>query len=324
METRENIAGMSIGGGQRENFFLCVLEHFPTQNRWFLTSLKQVQDEASDSDLAITSWVEEFNLKKLIIDFPLTKAPCETCQLECPGTDKCSNEQVTAVRGQIDKLLKEDKQIYKTHPKTYEKERVIDNQVHHSRDVFHKNTDDHLLSKSFKRKLKKGFLPYWNRPVDVWVWKNYYDHLLDLFKVSYDSFGNSSLMLMSRFKYLLRHFPVELYFYETDVRICLIEMLRAGVIQKRQIENLADIEQGVLARLDIIKAIETHLGIFIYQKDVETIARKPRAFNSFILAISGQRLLMDKIYSMPSWSLAEQANFIVPEFFPEKDSESQH
>ena len=37
-------AGMSLGGGKRENFFFRLLEHFPKEDRWFLTSLKQVKD----------------------------------------------------------------------------------------------------------------------------------------------------------------------------------------------------------------------------------------------------------------------------------------
>lgn len=316
MKNVENIvAGMSIGGGKRENFFFCLLEYFPDQKRWFLTHLKQVRDEGfDDSDRVVTQWVEDHGLKKLIIDFPLSKAPCETCQLDCPGTDKCPNESVIAVRDEIEELMRVDKEIYKAHPKTYEKERLIDGQVHYSESAFEKKTDEHMLSKQFKRKLKKGFLPYWNRALDVWIWKKYYDQLLNLFKVSYDSFGNTSLMLMARFKYLLRHIPVDLRFFETDVRICLLELLKANIITKNNIINLNDIEMSVFTKMEIIKRIEEKLGIFIYQKDVETIAKNPKAFDSFILAIAGQRVLLDKIYSAPEWSRAEQANFIIPSF----------
>jgi hypothetical protein len=312
----ENIvAGMSIGGGKRENFFFCLLEHFPDQNRWFLTNLKQVRDESfDDSDRAITNWVNNYGLTKLVIDFPLSKPVCETCQIECPGTDKCSNESVVEVRQIIEELITIDTKNYKTHPKSYEKERLVDGQVNYSESVFSKKTDDHLLSKPFKRKLKKGFLPYWNRPLDVWIWKNYYDQLLNLFKVSYDSFGNTSLMLMSRFKYLLRHFPVDLRFYETDVRLCLLELFKSNIITKNHLINLNDLELSVFTKIEIIKCIENKLGIFIYQKDVETIAKNPKAFDSFLLAIAGQRELMDKVYDLPEWSLAQQANFIIPDF----------
>ncbi|MGK0367731.1 MAG: hypothetical protein ACI9QD_000869, partial [Thermoproteota archaeon] len=314
-ERKDNIAGMSIGGGKRENFFFCLLEHFPDQNRWFLTALNQVKDEeVSDSDEAIRSWIKEFDLKKLMIDFPLTKPPCELCQLECPGTEKCHNEVVVNVRTQIELLLSEDKENHDFHPKTYEREREVDNQVYYSRDEFFKESTDHMLSKSFKRKLKKGFLPYWNRPLDVWIWQKYYDQLLSLFKVSYDSFGNTSLMLMARFKYLLRHFPGDLAFFESDVRLTLLELYRSGIISKNHIMNLQDLEQAVFARLEIIKCIEDKLGIFIYEKDKQVIARKPRAFDSFLLAIAGQRELMNEIISIPKWTQAHNANFIIPHF----------
>ena len=42
---RENIAGMSIRGGRRDNFYLCLLEYYQESDRWFLGSLLPVRDE---------------------------------------------------------------------------------------------------------------------------------------------------------------------------------------------------------------------------------------------------------------------------------------
>ena len=70
----KSIAGMSLGGGRKENFFFCLLEFFKEKDRWFLTTLKQVRDEDKlDSDAAITHWVDNYQLKQIIVDFPLTK-----------------------------------------------------------------------------------------------------------------------------------------------------------------------------------------------------------------------------------------------------------
>ena len=121
----DSIAGMSIGGGKKENFFFCLLEYFEDEKRWFLTSLKQVKEESNlTKDEVITSWVQRSALKQLIVDFPLSKPPCETCDLKCPGEPSCHHPVVVEVRSQIKELLKEDRQLEKTNPKRYEQERA--------------------------------------------------------------------------------------------------------------------------------------------------------------------------------------------------------
>ena len=63
---------MSLGGGRKENFFFCLLEFYADKNRWFLTSLKQVKDEEKlNRDEVITHWVDNYQLKKLVVDLSL-------------------------------------------------------------------------------------------------------------------------------------------------------------------------------------------------------------------------------------------------------------
>ncbi|MBD67013.1 MAG: hypothetical protein CME62_17560 [Halobacteriovoraceae bacterium] len=310
-----SIAGMSLGGGKKENFFFCLLEFFEKDNRWFLTSLKQVKEESNLSkDQVITEWVESSSLKKLIVDFPLSKPPCETCDLKCPGEPNCHHPVVVDVRNQIKQLLAEDRKLEKENPKRYEQEREEDNKVHYQKSVLEKETAHHILSKSFKRKLKKGFIPYWNRPVDYWVWKNYYDQLLKTFDLSYDSFGNVSVMLLYKFHYLLRHLPNDLGIYESSVFITLLELYRSEVISKKQILELQDINLNTLARVQVAKAIEKKLGIFIYKNDLELIAKNPKAFDSFILAVAGQSLILGKNREIPKFGAKDMSNFVAPTF----------
>lgn len=309
------IAGMSLGGGKRENVFFCLLEFYPDQKRWFLKSLKQVQDEdVGNSDKAITGWIEEFDLKNMVVDFPLSGSQCDTCTLECPGTDRCLDPQVLKVREMILDLMEEDRKIYQQNPKRYEEERNEDNMIQYSRNRVNEQTDDHLLSKSFKRKLKKGFLPYWNRPLDMWVWRNYYDQLLHQFQISYDSFGNVSTMLLAKFNYLKKHMPKGLALHEADSKICLIELMRSRIISKNMLDMLSDIEQGIIGRLEIIKAVEKKLGVFIYDHDLETLSKNPKAFDSFLLALVGLCLLKNENVPLPQWAQVNGANFVVPNF----------
>lgn len=310
-----SVAGMSIGGGKKENFFFCLLEYFETDNRWFLTSLNDVAEEDSISkDDVITDWIEKSDLEHLIVDFPLTKPACETCDLECPGIVKCHHPVVTEVKGLMQNLLDEDYALEAQNPKKYEQERNHDDEVHYTKSVLEKETTDHILSKSFKRKLKKGYVPYWNRPLDFWIWKNYYDQLLKTFDISYDSFGNVSIMLLYKFHYLLRHLPGDLKIFESNVPIILLELYRSKIISKKHLIEIQDINLNTLARIKIAKQIEKSLNIFIYEKDLELLSKKPKAFDSFLLAVAGHRLILNKTRDIPGFGVKDNSKFIVPEF----------
>lgn len=311
----KSIAGMSLGGGRKENFFFCLLEFFEDKDRWFLTTLKQVKDEQKlDRDSAITAWVDNYSLKQLIVDFPLTKPPCESCDLNCPGTQSCHHPVVKNVRDKIEMLVDEDHKLSTENPKRYEQQRNHDDEVHFSKSVLEKETHDHILSKSFKRRLRKGFIPYWNRPIDFWVWKHYYDQLLKTFNISYDSYGSVSIMLMNRFRYLLRHLPSDLSLYESNSCIILLELYRSKIITKKHLIELDDINIAPLARIQVAKEVEKNLNIFIYEKDLELIAKNPKAFDSFLLAVGGKRLIEKSIKKIPDFGEKNPPKFIVPEF----------
>lgn len=311
----KSIAGMSLGGGRKENFFFCLLEYFPEEERWFLTSLNQVKEESYlTKDEVITNWVDSYELKQLVVDFPLSKPPCETCDLVCPGIEDCHHPVVTDVKKRMHNILVEDQKRQNENPKKYEQERVEDSLVNYSKNILDKETHHHILSKSFKRKLKKGFIPYWNRPIDYWVWYNYYDQMLDLFNSSYDSFGNVSVMLLHKFHYLLRHLPSDLQMYESSIHITLLELMRANIISKKHLIELYDNNVVTLARVRVAKKIEEHLNIFIYNKDLELISKNPKAFDSFILSVAGHALIRNTKRDIPNFGSKDNSRFIAPQF----------
>jgi hypothetical protein len=314
MDTK-NIGSLSMKGGRNDNFYFCLIEYYPESHRWFLKSLLPVKDEeTNDSDDAIRAWILNFGVKQLVVDFPLSKSACNECTLDCPGSIQCPVTSVTMVREKIKNLLNEDLKLINTNPKKYEQDRNTADEIVYNRDIFEKETSHHLLSKSFKRRLKKGFLPYWNRSLDFWVWKYYYDQILDTFNTSFDSFGNTSLMILSRFNYIKRHFPKLVELFEANGQIILIELLRSKIILKKDIDMLNDIDLGMEVRLDAIKKIENKLDIFIYNHDLEILVKNPRAFDSFLLALAGQNVLVDKNRQLPGWTLPEETKFIIPNF----------
>lgn len=316
MSSIKNVAGMSLGGGRKENFFFSLLEYYPEKRRWFLKSLHQVKDEEiRDRDEIIAGWVTQYGLKQLVVDFPLSQPPCEeSCLPECQGASQCPRECVIEVREEMERLLEEDAEFHRRNPKKYEQQRVAAQELDYSKNLLDKNTDEHLLSRSFKRKLRKGFTPYWHRPIDFWVWKNYYDQLLEVFKISYESFGNVSVMLLARLNYLLRHLPKDLTMYESNIQICLIELYRAKVVSKSLLLQLFDLDLASSSREQIVRNIEKHMEIFIYHNDLETIVKNPHAFDSFILSVVGQKMLMNNLREIPSWGNSDGGNFIVPSF----------
>lgn len=314
MDTK-NIGSLSMKGGRNDNFYFCLIEYYPESSRWFLKSLLPVKDEeANDSDDAIRVWIENFGVKQLVVDFPLSKSACNECTLDCPGAGQCPQPNVATVREKIKNLLNEDLKLINTNPKKYEQERNKADEIVYNRDIFEKETSHHLLTKSFKRRLKKGFLPYWNRALDFWVWKYYYDQILDTFNTSFDSFGNISLMILSRFNYIKRHFPKHVELFEANEQIILIELLRSKIILKKDVDMLNDIDLGIEARLDAIKKIESKLDIFIYNHDLDILVKNPRAFDSFLLALAGQNVLQGKNLKLPDWTQPKESKFIIPNF----------
>jgi hypothetical protein len=301
---RRKIAGMSLGGGRKDKFFFCFIEYFVESDRWSLTSLRQVKDESEmDGDEAIPVWTQELALEDLVVDFPLTQAPCHECLPECPGMTSCPRPEVESVCKAMASYIEDDRSSYEEHPKTYEKKRV----------ALETSPEDKLLSRAFKRKMKKGFVPYWNRLLDFWVWQNYYDQLLEFFNLSYDSFGQTSLMLMARFRYLKRHFPLNLRLWESDTHLCLIELYRAKIIPLNLMKEFNDLEKGAFVRAQILKILEEKLKFFIYEHDFQLMAKNPQAFDSFLLAIAGQRHILDKKKKSGQEKFLED-QFIVPTF----------
>jgi hypothetical protein len=319
-EKKINIAGVSLKGGRKDQFFFSLLEYYPTNDRWFLRSLLHVKnDESTDGNEAMRKWVEDHHVTEMVVDTPLNQPPCHTCELECPGNERCEAPEVKEVNKRIRDILERDKKVIEQNPKSYEREREKEGEFNFHKDTFGKKTSDHLLSKAFKRRLKKGFLAYWNRPLDYWVWKYYYDALLGLFKFSYDSFGSSSFMVLSRFLYLKKHFPEYLEVYESNTLICLTELLRSKIVMKKDILRLNDLEEGADARLAIIRDIEKHLKIFIYDRDLELLIKNPRAFHSFLLSVVGQQSIRKQIRPLPSWTASDRDSFLVPCFSGDVD-----
>ncbi len=95
----KSIGSLSMKGGRNDNFYFCLIEYYSDRGRWFLKSLLPVKDEdAMDNDEAIRAWILNFDVKQLVVDFPLSKPACVTCELECPGATNCPVDYIKTAK----------------------------------------------------------------------------------------------------------------------------------------------------------------------------------------------------------------------------------
>ena len=307
-DPNHTVAGLSMKGGQKENFFLCLIQYFPQYSRWSLTKLSQVKDYPIGGDNTLKGWVKEHDLRHLILDFPLEQPACLSCDLICPGTQDCIHPAIQKIRSQIHQTLEADEKLYDENPKEYER-------LRHEMELtyVHKLKRPHeLISKSFKRRLKKGITPYWHRGIDLWIWARYYDIFLSFFKTSYDSLGGSSLMLMNRFEYIKRHLPKSVSLWESDPRLMLLELLGHDIIKERYLRGIGQLDEARISRKAILKNIEIKLKVFIYESEQQILEENLKAFDSFLLALSGIFLQKKWIHELPPWANKSQT-FIAPD-----------
>jgi len=296
LQKTKTLAGIGVGSGRKESFYFCAFQYFEDEQRWFLKNCQQLKDvQYPDTEDSLLALIKDYGIELLMVDFPLTHPVCESCELVCPGSINCPDERVVKSRQKIGNILKSDELLYTDSPKEYERQRKSGG----------------VISKSLKRKLKKGFVPYWNREDDLGLWLDYHDDLLKYFKVSYDSFGNENRGQIQRFQYLRRHFPSNLKLLETHYHILLLEMFKSDLVAKKSLKELVHIESAALSRLNIIESLEEKFNLFIYEKDKEVLVKKSRAFKSFIIGLSGTVL-----YEQRNDFLSNK--FVIPEDFSHK------
>ncbi|MFN8370018.1 MAG: hypothetical protein U0T83_05275 [Bacteriovoracaceae bacterium] len=312
------VAGLSFSRGRENDYYLCLMEYFEdseNSGRWALSKLVYPKESKATDESSLSELLRDYKVKQIVTDIPLNMPACYQCTLKCPGEAMCSEASVKYVREEVDKILSENSNQQNFHPKTYEKHRLQSLEVTHQNDIFAKQSDQYILSRSFKRRLKKGYLPYWNRPIDFWVWINYYDQLLNMFNYSYDSFGLTPYISIMRINYFKKFLNNNINFYESDIYIILLELARAGIITKKQLLDLKDLEFGAEARLNIVKKIEEKIKLFIYEHDLVVLVNDSRAFAAFILSLSGMASSSNKTVELPSYCNQKEINFLVPSFY---------
>ncbi|MBS1985614.1 MAG: hypothetical protein JST16_15735 [Bdellovibrionales bacterium] len=131
-----------------------------------------------------------------------------------------------------------------------------------------------------KPRPKAAFLPYLQRPCEIWM-----RYLTPEKFIMPDALGANFAPLAARYQFLAPHFG----FAATEVlpRATLTRLVSALGLAKNIARLYTDVEQGVTFREDFLRALLRKLPqMFIYEKDLETMAVQMNCFNAFLAALT--------------------------------------
>lgn len=90
--------GLHLGGAKTDNTVAAVLEYYPKHKKVFLSrihlGLGAKKDKSADLVLHDLLSYGESPIDILSLDAPLTLPKCVTCELKCPGFEKCSEPEI--------------------------------------------------------------------------------------------------------------------------------------------------------------------------------------------------------------------------------------
>lgn len=311
---QKKIAGVYFHSGKTSQFIACVFDYFATGERWILEKLYFSGDSNIPSNENFEEWVKANNITDIVVNFPISNTICDNCDLECPGEEKCSNTTVVEMKKVISNLLEQDQFFELNNPKEYERARNKQDEYVHQQKVYSLDKINSLLTKSLKKRLRRGLIPYWNRPIDLYIWENYYDQLIQVFNFSYDSFGHTSLMNLKRFNYLKKHLAY-VNIWEANIYLIFLELLKANYLSPEDLFGMKYVDEfSVSLRKSIVSKIEKNLNIYIKNEDSAVLTFDPRAINAFILSLAGISKVKNNSKQLPQWCLPINKNFIVPDF----------
>lgn len=90
--------GVALAGGKTDKTALAVLDYFPKQKKIFLSLVvpKIKSNEEYSSDQKLIDLIDENSedLSSVAFNVPLRLPKCMRCDLQCPGYEKCEEEEI--------------------------------------------------------------------------------------------------------------------------------------------------------------------------------------------------------------------------------------
>jgi hypothetical protein len=133
-------------------------------------------------------------------------------------------------------------------------------------------------------KNNRGFTPYTQRPVELWIRYHVLPELPEGVSFEVDeALGGNKAPLTARMHYLQRYlteFPLVECWPKLSVAILASEL----EVPKRVISRYRHLEEGVHARGEILEALVDRHGVFIYERDLRKLSQSLTAFDAFVCA----------------------------------------
>jgi hypothetical protein len=141
-----------------------------------------------------------------------------------------------------------------------------------------------FMRETVRRAKTQEITPYTQRPVELHI---RHTVLPALDKSSHfdvdEALGGTKAPLTVRMHFLMKHLD-GLEIIEAWPKLTVASLAKKLGLSKQVIESHRDIEKGVKAREEILDALVHGPGIFIYDRDMQKLARSLTAFDAFICA----------------------------------------
>lgn len=126
----------------------------------------------------------------------------------------------------------------------------------------------------------KAFLPYLNRPIDVWL-----RYFSDEGAPVPESFGANRAPIAARVQFLQS--ASEATFFESFAPASFLRLSASLDFRKSWAEDYTDLDKGTDIRADFLEALSDALpSLFMYEHDQDLFAADLQSFHAFVLALT--------------------------------------
>jgi hypothetical protein len=158
----------------------------------------------------------------------------------------------------------------------------------------------------------RDFTPYTQRAVELFVRYSHAPEFLDQpFLESEETLGSNLAPLAARMHYL-KGFLKDVPLLETWPKLDILLFGKKYKIRRQTIENYRKPEVGEAARAEILDILSNELGIFLYDRDIQTITQSLTAFDGFICAIAGLLQDLGQTVSYPDGFPKTASKIVIP------------
>ncbi len=264
MHEPKRYLGLELAGAKNQKTALAVLEFYPKERKVFLldTFERIVAEKNQTGDEAILALIHELTEEldpadvKMGVNVPLQLPPCLGCERKACVSRRDPHHGGTGIGHCADPTVR--------------------------------------WMHDFMRRAARGggadgvrareFTPYTQRPVELWVRYRVLPRLPESHRFEIDeTMGGNKAPLTARMDFLKRQLG-KLRLAEAWPKLTIAVLALEAGLNKRAVARYRQLEDGILAREEILEALTERHGVFIYDRDLHKLAASLSAFDAFVCA----------------------------------------